>query len=92
MSASQFPKWHFRDDKGSSEHLSFSFVMFIETHSRSIVKALSYRVIGTLTTALVVYAVTRKAGMALAAGGVDAYIPQFERASFRPAPILSSYA
>jgi len=45
--------------------------MYRETHTRSILKALSWRIAGTLTTAAVVYLMTRKPWIALAAGGAD---------------------
>lgn len=46
--------------------------MIRETPLRSVTKALSYRLIGTLATALIVFAATRRADLALAVGGLDA--------------------
>lgn len=45
--------------------------MVIETNSRSIIKAVSYRVFGSLVTALIVFFIVGKAEVALAAGIAD---------------------
>lgn len=45
--------------------------MFRETHARSIAKALSWRVMGTTATALLVYIFTRKLVLSLAVGGLE---------------------
>jgi uncharacterized membrane protein len=42
-----------------------------ESHLRSVLKALSYRLLGTLFTALIAYAVTGSTGQALAIGGTE---------------------
>lgn len=42
-----------------------------DTHARSIAKALSWRVLGTLATALLVYFFTRRWSVSLAVGGVE---------------------
>ena len=45
--------------------------MYRETSGRSVAKALSYRLSGSLTTVLVAYLFTREAGLALTIGGLD---------------------
>jgi uncharacterized membrane protein len=42
-----------------------------ETHARSIAKAVSYRVLGSATTGIIVYAVTGKGGLSLGVGAAD---------------------
>ena len=39
-----------------------------ETHARSIAKAVSYRIVGSATTALIVYVLTGKGSLSLGAG------------------------
>ncbi len=46
--------------------------MYKETHSRSVMKAFSWRALGSLTTAAIVFAFFRRWELALATGGVDA--------------------
>ena len=48
--------------------------MYRETHSRSVVKTLSWRVIATITTSLIVWALTRHFEFALLVGGLDTAI------------------
>ena len=43
----------------------------VESHYRSIVKAVSYRILGSATTALIFYMLTRKRSLSLGAGGLD---------------------
>ena len=43
----------------------------VESHYRSIVKAVSYRILGSATTALIFYLLTRKGSLSLGAGGLD---------------------
>ena len=43
----------------------------VESHSRSIVKAISYRILGSATTALIFYTLTGKASLSLSAGVLD---------------------
>ena len=43
----------------------------VESHYRSIVKAVSYRILGSATTALIFYILTQKASLSLGAGGLD---------------------
>ena len=43
----------------------------MESHSRSIAKAVSYRVLGSMTTALVFFVFSRDAALSLGAGGLD---------------------
>ncbi|MEO8372305.1 MAG: DUF2061 domain-containing protein [Candidatus Solibacter sp.] len=43
----------------------------VESHSRSIVKAISYRILGSATTALIFYILTDKASLSLGAGALD---------------------
>ena len=42
-----------------------------ETHSRSILKALSWRIIATCTTAVIAYLITGQIELALAIGGIE---------------------
>ncbi len=43
----------------------------METHLRSVIKAVSWRVIATLTTMALVFAFTGKVELALAVGGIE---------------------
>lgn len=43
----------------------------VESHSRSIVKAVSYRIVGSATTALIFYILTEKVSLSLGAGALD---------------------
>jgi uncharacterized membrane protein len=43
----------------------------MESTSRSIAKAVSYRILGSTATSLIVYALTGKAGASLVAGAAD---------------------
>lgn len=43
----------------------------METPARSIAKAISYRVIGSMCTALICFAISGKAALSLGAGAVD---------------------
>ena len=45
--------------------------MFRETHGRSVMKALSWRVTGTVATTLLVFAFTRKIALSVAVGGLE---------------------
>jgi adenylylsulfate kinase len=45
--------------------------MFRETHSRSLAKALSWRIVASLATMLLVYVFTRRFAVSLAVGGVE---------------------
>jgi len=42
-----------------------------ETHARSIAKAVSYRIVGSATTAMIVYVLTSKGSLSLGAGLMD---------------------
>jgi adenylylsulfate kinase len=46
-------------------------VGYVESHYRSIVKAVSYRILGSTTTALIFYVLTGKASLSLGAGALD---------------------
>ena len=46
----------------------------MESHARSITKAVSYRVLGSASTALIVYAISGKASISAGAGAADAII------------------
>ena len=46
----------------------------MESHARSVVKALSWRVFGTFITAIVAWGVTGKAGIGLAIGLADTVV------------------
>ena len=43
----------------------------MESHSRSIAKAVSYRALGSASTALIVYVITGKPSLSLGAGALD---------------------
>jgi adenylylsulfate kinase len=43
----------------------------VESHYRSIVKAVSYRILGSTTTALIFYVLTGKGSLSLGAGALD---------------------
>jgi len=45
--------------------------MFLESRSRSILKAVSWRILGSLATSLLVYLFTGKGGMALSVGALE---------------------
>jgi adenylylsulfate kinase len=45
--------------------------MFRETHARSLLKALSWRILGTIATTLLVYLFTRRFVLSLAVGGLE---------------------
>lgn len=45
--------------------------MFRETHARSVIKAVSWRIMGTLTTSALVFVVTHKFALSLAVGAVE---------------------
>ena len=46
----------------------------MESHARSIAKAVTYRVFGSATTALIVYFFTKNAGASLGAGAADSVL------------------
>jgi adenylylsulfate kinase len=43
----------------------------VESHSRSIAKAISYRILGSAVTALIFFVLTRKGSLSLAGGALD---------------------
>jgi uncharacterized membrane protein len=43
----------------------------MESNSRSIVKAVSYRILGSATTGLIFYVLTGKGGLSVGAGALD---------------------
>ena len=43
----------------------------VESHSRSIAKAVSYRILGSTTTALIFFVLTGKGSLSLGAGALD---------------------
>ena len=43
----------------------------VESHYRSIVKAVSYRILGSSTTALIFYVLTGKGSLSIGAGALD---------------------
>jgi len=45
--------------------------MSMESHSRSIIKAVSYRILGSATTGLIFFVLTGKAGLSVGAGALD---------------------
>jgi uncharacterized membrane protein len=46
----------------------------MESHARSIVKAVSYRLLGSATTGLIVYMFTNKGTLSLGAGAADMFL------------------
>ncbi len=46
----------------------------METNSRSIAKAISYRFLGSASTAFVFYVLTGNAGLSLGAGAIDSVV------------------
>jgi uncharacterized membrane protein len=46
----------------------------METQARSIAKAVSYRVLGSATTALIVFVLTGKPGLSMGAGFLDVFL------------------
>jgi hypothetical protein len=44
--------------------------MFRETHSRSLAKALSWRIVASLATVILVFAFTRRLALSVTVGGV----------------------
>jgi uncharacterized membrane protein len=48
-----------------------SFVSARESHARSIAKAVSYRILGSATTGIIVYAVTGKGSLSVGVGAAD---------------------
>jgi uncharacterized membrane protein len=51
-----------------------SFVGSMETHARSIAKAISYRILGSLTTGAIFFGLTGKPGLSIGAGVLDAIL------------------
>ena len=49
----------------------FEAVFFVETNARSIVKAVSYRLLGSSVTALILFAVTGKGTISMLGGAAD---------------------
>ncbi len=45
--------------------------MYVETHTRSLFKAVSWRVLGTMATAALVFIATRRLALSLAIGGIE---------------------
>ena len=45
--------------------------MFRETHSRSLAKALSWRIVASLATVILVFAFTRRLALSVTVGGVE---------------------
>jgi adenylylsulfate kinase len=52
----------------------YKAIPFMESNARSIAKAVSYRVLGSASTALIVYASTRSFTFSAGAGAADAII------------------
>src|SRR5262245_57417985 len=46
----------------------------METHARSIVKTISYRILGSVSTALIFYGLTGKVSLSISAGAMDAVV------------------
>jgi uncharacterized membrane protein len=49
----------------------------VESHKRSILKAITWRVLATMVTILVVYFLTKKVALSLGIGFIDAAIKMF---------------
>lgn len=49
----------------------------VETHKRSIAKAITYRILGIIITATIVYLFTKEAVLSISIGSVDALIKLF---------------
>jgi adenylylsulfate kinase len=45
--------------------------MYRDSHSRSVAKAISWRILGTFATSILVYAFTRQWALSLTVGGVE---------------------
>jgi adenylylsulfate kinase len=45
----------------------------MDTHRRSIAKAVSYRLLGSITTALIIFLLTGRPGMSIGAGVLDIF-------------------
>jgi adenylylsulfate kinase len=45
--------------------------MYRDSHTRSVAKAISWRIFGTVATTILVYLFTRKLSISLAVGGVE---------------------
>ena len=46
----------------------------METHARSIVKTISYRILGSASTALIFYGLTGKVSLSISAGAMDVVV------------------
>jgi uncharacterized membrane protein len=57
--------------------MKFDTTTIHESHLRSVVKAMSWRVIATCTTAAIAYVVTGRMGIALTIGGMELFIKIF---------------
>lgn len=55
----------------SAEKLDNSKVKYSDSHLRSVVKALSWRILGTLDTVLISWFITGKIALALSIGGIE---------------------
>lgn len=55
----------------SAQKLDNSKVNYSDSHLRSIVKALSWRILGTLDTVLISWFITGKIALALSIGGIE---------------------
>ena len=58
-------------DPPIEKEISRSDKVVTESHTRSAIKALSWRIIATTTTIVIAFALTGKVGMALSIGGIE---------------------
>jgi uncharacterized membrane protein len=58
-------------DPPMKQGMSRSDKVVTESHTRSAIKALSWRIVATTTTMLIAFALTGKVGMALSIGGIE---------------------
>lgn len=58
-------------------HPSVSYLSMIEKHYRSFVKALSWRITGTIDTLVISFLITGKIKLALSIGGVEVFTKMF---------------
>ncbi len=54
-----------------------SYFSMVEKHYRSFIKALSWRITGTIDTLIISFLITRKLSFALSIGGVEVFTKMF---------------
>ena len=68
--------WYMRQDRPAITVISIGYstierVGHVESHTRSIAKAVSYRILGSTTTAVIFFVLTGKMSLSLGAGALD---------------------